>query len=92
MQAGEREFRYRFWIFFGLFWAAFFCYWVDHVNTAEWLLRRLAPALDLDSPRGRHALQALFGFGAALAALGAWIRTWATAYLRSDVVHDGAVA
>ena len=61
------------------------------MNVSEWLLRRLAPALDLDAPSGRHALQALFGFGALLCFAGAGIRAWATSYLRSVVVHDGAV-
>ena len=91
MRAGEREFRHRFWIFGAIFWIAFFLYRVDPVNVSEWLLRRLAPALDPDMPPGRHALQALFGLGALLCFAGAWIRTWATSYLRSVVVHDGAV-
>ncbi len=91
MQAGEREYRYRFWFIFGLFFVAFSCYWLDHRNTAVALLQRLAPSLDADEARGRRALQLLFGLGALLALLGACIRSWATAYLRSDVVHDAVV-
>ena len=86
MQASEREFRYRFWIFFGLFWAAFLCYRIDHVNAGQWLLRRLGPA-----DPGRRALQLLFGVAALTAFAAAALRTWATAYLRTNVVHDGAV-
>ncbi|MGA7413602.1 MAG: methyltransferase, partial [Bryobacteraceae bacterium] len=35
--------------------------------------------------------QWLFGAGALIIALGALLRTWATAYLKSDVVHDTAL-
>jgi protein-S-isoprenylcysteine O-methyltransferase Ste14 len=91
VKAGAFEFRYRFWIFGALFWIAFSCYAVDHQNVTQWLLHRLAPGLDPDAPRGRHVLQAVFGFGALLTFVGAAIRTWATAYLRSAVVHDGVV-
>lgn len=91
MHAGEREFRYRFWIFFAIFWAAFLCYLIDHKNAGEALLRLAVPGFDADPARSRRLLQALFGAGAAIALLGAFIRSWATAYLRSAVVHDGAV-
>jgi protein-S-isoprenylcysteine O-methyltransferase Ste14 len=91
MQAGEREYRYRFWLIFGLFFAAFSCYWIDHTNAAVALLRLVAPSLDPDGARGRDGLRLLFGLGAVLGLLGAWIRSWATAYLRDEVVHDTVV-
>jgi hypothetical protein len=91
MQAGEREFRYRFWIFFAIFWAAFLCYAIDHRNAGEALLRLTVPGFDADPVRGRRLVQLLFGAGAAIAFAGALLRSWATAYLRSAVVHDGAV-
>lgn len=86
MQAGEREFRYRFWIFFGLFGAAFLCDRIDPVITGLWLLRLLGPG-DPD----RRAIQILFGIAALIAFIAAALRTWATAYLGTSVVHDGAV-
>jgi protein-S-isoprenylcysteine O-methyltransferase Ste14 len=91
MQAGEREYRYRFWMIFGLFFVAFSCYWIDHTNAAVALLRLIAPSLDPDGPRGGHALQLVLGFGAVLGLSGAWLRSWATSYLKSDVVHDAVV-
>jgi hypothetical protein len=45
----------------------------------------------LDSLAARHALQVLFALSAALVTAAAWIRTWGGAYLRTEVVHDGAV-
>ena len=92
MRATEFEFRHRFWIITGLFTVAFSCYGFDHVNAGVALLQILAgPGLDLRSPRGHHALQALFAVATAVAAAGAWIRTWGSAYLRSNVVHDEAL-
>ena len=91
MRASEAEFRYRFWVIFGLFWLGFSCYFVDHVNVTVALIRAVVPGLDLDSLAGRHALQAGFGFAALLGVAAAALRSWASAYLRSDVVHDTAL-
>jgi len=92
MRATEFEFRHRFWIITGLFTLAFACYAFDHLNAGAALLQVLAgPGLNLLAPRGHHALQALFAVATAVAAAGAWIRTWGSAYLRSEVVHDEAL-
>jgi protein-S-isoprenylcysteine O-methyltransferase Ste14 len=85
MRATEFEFRYRFWIIAGLFFITFGCYAIDHVNSSQALLR----AMGLRAS-GRP-LHLLFGISAALAGLGALIRTWASAYLRSEIVHDSAL-
>jgi protein-S-isoprenylcysteine O-methyltransferase Ste14 len=89
MQATEFEFRYRVWIIVGIFVAAFLCYAFDHVNVsfqlAEWIVS--SPLLR-NSPAVRHLVRAFFAFGSVLIVLAALIRTWATAYLSSDVVHD----
>ena len=89
MPAGDLEFRYRFWVIFGLFWLGFSCYYVDHTNVAEWLVALAAPGLDAE--RQRHVLQGVFGVAAFLALASAALRSWASAYLRSEVVHDTAV-
>jgi protein-S-isoprenylcysteine O-methyltransferase Ste14 len=47
--------------------------------------------LNLHSAHVRHQLQLLFAIAAALIAGCAWMRTWGTAYLRSEVVHDSAL-
>lgn len=91
MKASDFEFRYRFWIFGALFWIAFFCYTIDRQNFSQWLLLRLDHSLDFDTPQGRELLQGMLCLGALLTFKGALIRTWATAYLRSAVVHDGVV-
>jgi protein-S-isoprenylcysteine O-methyltransferase Ste14 len=86
MQATDFEFRYRFWIIAGLYLVTFGCYRLDHVNSAQALLR----ALGLPAGDGPW-LHAAFALGAVLAAAGALIRTWASAYLHSHIVHDGAL-
>ncbi len=81
MRATNFEFRYRFYIVCVIFWLGFGCYWIDHHNAAESI------ALSLGF-RSKLALQLVLGLGAIAVALGATIRTWATAYIHSDIVHD----
>jgi protein-S-isoprenylcysteine O-methyltransferase Ste14 len=89
MRASEFEFRYRFWIIGALFWAAFSCYFFDHGNAAAHLIELASGgAVDFDAASGRLALQLAFGAGAAVVAAGALLRTWASAYLASERVHD----
>lgn len=89
MRATDFEFRNRFWLIGMIFGLGFFCYTFDHVNAGAALVRAIAGSgLDLDSPRGRHELQAVFGVAALLVAASAMVRTWATAYLNTEVVHD----
>jgi len=83
------EFRYRFLVIAAIYWIGFSCYTFDHVNAgvavAGWMLGRPVRA---GSAHDRTVLQMVFGFGALLAIAAAAIRTWAAAYLKSDVVHD----
>jgi hypothetical protein len=44
-----------------------------------------------NNPFGDFSARIVFGFGALLVGLAAGVRTWAAAYLRSDVVHDTAL-
>jgi len=89
MRATDFEFRYRFFVFGLIFWAGFTCYVFDQRNTGEALLRLISgPGLDLDSAQGRHGLQVIFGLATLLMAGAAMMRTWSTAYLKTDVVHD----
>jgi protein-S-isoprenylcysteine O-methyltransferase Ste14 len=93
MRATEFEFRNRFWFILLAYFVGFGLYQVDHMNTVEALVRWGFRGSDphLDSLAARHALQAIFALSAALVAAAAWIRTWGSAYLRSEVVHDSAV-
>lgn len=85
--AGDLEYRIRPWIFAGIFFAAFEFYWWDHVSAASALA-------ELVTRRGGdlHAIETLiFAIGAALTLAAAALRTWAAAYIRSEVVHDPRV-
>jgi protein-S-isoprenylcysteine O-methyltransferase Ste14 len=83
MKATEFEFRHRSLLNLVHFWIAFQLYSFDHINIV-WAF------VDWDNPRGGLIARIVFGFGAPLVGLAAAIRTWAAAYLRSDVVHDTA--
>jgi protein-S-isoprenylcysteine O-methyltransferase Ste14 len=80
MQATEFEFRNRFWVIAAVFSAGFTCYFIDHQNAASTLVR--------GNPTGVHLV---LGAGALLAAAAAAVRTWASAYLHTEVVKDHAL-
>jgi protein-S-isoprenylcysteine O-methyltransferase Ste14 len=87
--ASAWEFRHRFWIFGALFWFSFMAYKFDHRNFGQsvaesWggLFHREATMVDL---------RMVFLVGVVLAFLAAALRTWATAYIRPEVMVDGAV-
>ncbi len=84
MRASNFEFRNRFWLISALFLAAFGCYIFDHRNAAQMFARLLGQDT-------RFGVQLVFGIGALVAFLAAWIRTWASAYLRTSVVKDAAI-
>ncbi len=81
MIASQFEFRFRFWIIALIFSLAFACKVIDHHHAAAGLAHLLA------LPQ-QNGVQWIYAFGALLVFIGAAVRTWATAYLRSDVVHD----
>ncbi len=81
MKATEFEFRHRSLVSLLHFWLGFQAYSIDHMNVV-WAF------VPWNTPRGALLARIVFAFGALLAGLGAAIRTWAAAYLRSDVVHD----
>jgi protein-S-isoprenylcysteine O-methyltransferase Ste14 len=88
MRATKFEFEQRFWIIGALIFVAFSLGAIDHVNFAVGLLHWIAPAIDPDSARGNFWLRFIFAGGALLILKSAALRTWATAYLRTEVVHD----
>jgi len=88
MRATKFEFEKRFWIIGAIFWLGFSLSSVDHTNFAVALLHLFSSSLDPDSGRGNFWLRLIFGAGAFLVFLAAALRTWATAYLRTEVVHD----
>jgi protein-S-isoprenylcysteine O-methyltransferase Ste14 len=89
LRATEWEFRHRFWILAAIYALGFFAYFLDPQNVSAALLHALHPAgFDLDRGTGQAELRAVFACGAGLVVVAAWVRTWATAYLTADVVHD----
>jgi protein-S-isoprenylcysteine O-methyltransferase Ste14 len=84
MKATAFEFRYRSLLNLIHFWIAFQLYSVDHVNVI-WAL------VQWTNLRSSVSVHLIFAFGALLVGLAAALRTWAAAYLRSDVVHDPAL-
>lgn len=89
MRATEIEFRYRFWFICLGYFLGFALYRFDHANVIAALLRWMfKTGPQHDSLAFRHALQAMFVLSAVIVTAAAWIRTWASAYLRSEVVHD----
>ena len=89
MRAADFEFRFRFFIIVAVFIGGFWCYALDPVNVSVMLAERLmGHPLKPGAASDRHVVQVILALGAALAFLAALVRTWAAAYLRSEVVHD----
>jgi len=88
MQASLFEFRHRWWVFAFLFLVAFSAYFLDKVNSgvaiADWLAKRHGAVTD-------NAYRLVFGFGALLLMVAAFLRTWGTAYLQAAVMRDSRV-
>ena len=87
MAAGDVEYRFRAWVIAAIFFAAFELYSWDHVSAAAALAGLLT--------RGGgnvHAIETLIlAIGAVFTLAAAALRTWAAAYMRSEVVHDPRV-
>jgi protein-S-isoprenylcysteine O-methyltransferase Ste14 len=90
MRATQFEFEQRFWVIGMIFALGFFLYNVDKTNAALWLLHVVSPSVDPNSDRGNNLARLIFGLGALLVFLAAAFRTWATAYLKTEIVHDQA--
>jgi protein-S-isoprenylcysteine O-methyltransferase Ste14 len=84
MKATKFEFRHRSLLNLVHFWIAFQLYSFDHKNVV-WAL------LHWSNPRSEFIARIIFALGSLIVGLAAVIRTWAAAYLRSDVVHDTAL-
>jgi len=87
-RATDFEFRNRWWLFGAIFGVSFVPVVLDHVpvgvRLAE-LVARMAHGLVAS------ALHWVYGVSAAIMVAAALIRTWGSAYLGRDVVHDSAV-
>jgi protein-S-isoprenylcysteine O-methyltransferase Ste14 len=92
MRATDFEFRFRFWFFVLIFWMAFACYTFDPTSVVVAMAKVLLPNdPELRSKAALHLIHILFGISAAVIAVDAWMRTWGSAYLQTEVVHDSVV-
>jgi len=90
IHATEFEFRHRFWFIAGIFSVAFLCYVLDRTNVSVALSKMICAAGKPGTWGGMAVcIRSFFIFGAALTVAAALVRTWATAYLHSSIVHDG---
>ncbi len=85
MRGTNFEFRYRFLFIALIFWVAFFCYSFDQANAGAAIGQWLAAHTAL--PKSA-AIRLVFALGGLLTLLAAALRTWASSYLHSAVVHD----
>jgi protein-S-isoprenylcysteine O-methyltransferase Ste14 len=87
LAASAWEFRHRFWIFGAWFWISFSSYRIDHKNFGQSIAQFLC-TLAHREPTSTD-LRLIFLLGVFLTVLAALLRTWATAYIRPEVMVDG---
>jgi protein-S-isoprenylcysteine O-methyltransferase Ste14 len=90
VRATKFEFEKRFWIITGIYAVGFSLSNFDHVRAITALRHLIAPSLPSDNAEAIAFAQVVIAAGALLVFLAAALRTWAAAYLRTDVVHDTA--
>lgn len=88
MKASDAEFRYRFWFIGAIFWLGFWLYFLDHQNVSEAVARQFTK---IDGWPADLNERIIFWIAAALAIASALLRTWATSYLRAEVMIDSTV-
>ena len=88
MRATKFEFEYRFWIISGIYLIGFCLSAFDHAGFIFALRQLIAPTIAAGSPQALMFARIMIAAGAALVFLAASLRTWAAAYLRTDIVHD----
>jgi protein-S-isoprenylcysteine O-methyltransferase Ste14 len=85
MKATEFEFSNRFWMIGAIFGVGFMLYAVDPVNIVQYVVDR---TIGGNSSNADLMARLIFACGALLVFLTTSLRTWATAYLRADVMQD----
>jgi protein-S-isoprenylcysteine O-methyltransferase Ste14 len=89
LAASAWEFRYRFWIFGAIFWISFYISHFSRTIFAQDCAVALSTVTRL--PLTNNLVRAFLFVGVALSAMAAMLRTWATAYMRPEVMVDGAL-
>jgi len=90
MRATRFEFEKRFWIICAIFAVGFSLANFDHTGFIAAARHLVAPSIVPGSLEAVNVQRFIIAGGAFLVFLTAALRTWATAYLRSDIVHDTA--
>jgi protein-S-isoprenylcysteine O-methyltransferase Ste14 len=90
VRATKFEFERRFWIICAVYLVAFGLLFFDPLLFTTFLRHVVAPSLQRNSPEAREFFRIVVGLGAALVFISAALRTWAAAYLQTDIVHDTA--
>ena len=88
MRATKFEFEQRFFIIGAIYAIGFGLSAFDHVNAMTALRHWLAPSFVPGSAAATNFSRAVMAAGALLVFVSAGLRTWGSAYLRTDVVHD----
>ena len=88
MRATEFEFRYRAVIGTSIYFVAMALYALDHRNVVTLFVQKISAS---SNPKQLLLFHLIYGIGALLVLCAALIRTWAAAYLTSDVVQDPAL-
>jgi protein-S-isoprenylcysteine O-methyltransferase Ste14 len=88
MQATALEFRQRWWFFGGICAVSYSFLFFDHVPVGGRLADALGAAAHWSEPVADHVV---FGAAAVVMVIAALVRTWGSAYLGRQVVHDHAL-
>jgi protein-S-isoprenylcysteine O-methyltransferase Ste14 len=90
VRATKFEFEQRFWIIAAIYAVGFWLAYFDHVGFITGLRHLVAPSIVRGSAQADNFERVIIGAGALLVFLTAALRTWGTAYLHTDIVHDTA--
>jgi protein-S-isoprenylcysteine O-methyltransferase Ste14 len=85
MCATKFEFERRFWVICAIYFVGFCLSYFDHTSFVTELRHLIGPWLHSSGP---NITRLIIASGALLVFLVAVLRTWAAAYLRTEVVHD----
>jgi protein-S-isoprenylcysteine O-methyltransferase Ste14 len=88
LRASRFEFEHRFLIIAAIVVAGFAMQAIDEKSIASRIVEWLAPGAAITDATAQHILHITYTAGAAIILVAAGLRTWATAYLRAEVVHD----
>ncbi|MBO0695260.1 MAG: isoprenylcysteine carboxylmethyltransferase family protein [Verrucomicrobia bacterium] len=90
VRATRFEFEKRFWIICAIYFIGFCLSAFDHVSFVVALRHLIAPSIAGGEPQAVMFTRIVIAAGALLVFLGAALRTWGAAFLRTEVVHDTA--